>query len=141
LLVFLLDVARIPALATSNITSGIFDIARIPNLGALKITTGVFDSARIPTLSVLHVPDLALKDNITSVDAKILTLTSTLNSELLAKESITDNNAKLLLKADVETVESLFLPPVPIVYSWNFQQMTGTSITSTEYRVSLSRLE
>jgi hypothetical protein len=63
-----LDVARIPALAASKITTGIFDITRIPALDATKITTGAFNSDRIPALDtsktttgifdITRIPDL-----------------------------------------------------------------------------------
>jgi hypothetical protein len=46
-----LDVARIPSLAASKITSGTLGVARIPSLAATKITTGTLDVARIPTLN------------------------------------------------------------------------------------------
>ena len=46
-----LDVARIPSLAASKITSGTLGVARIPSLAATKITTGTLDVARIPSLA------------------------------------------------------------------------------------------
>ena len=45
------NVAKIPNLPTSKITSGAFSDARIPNLNASKITAGSFATARIPNLA------------------------------------------------------------------------------------------
>ena len=45
------NVAKIPNLPTSKITSGAFSTARIPSLAASKITSGAFTDARIPNLN------------------------------------------------------------------------------------------
>ena len=55
-----LDVARIPDLDASKITSGVLDAARIPDLDAGKVTGGVFDPARIPVLAPASVPVMAI---------------------------------------------------------------------------------
>ena len=47
-----LDVARIPSLPASKITSGSFAVARIPNLSASKITSGTFGDNRIAAVSI-----------------------------------------------------------------------------------------
>ena len=46
------DSSRLPSLAASDIVTGTFSAARIPNLSAGKITSDVFDSARIPAIKI-----------------------------------------------------------------------------------------
>ncbi|RLI71079.1 hypothetical protein DRO97_10215 [Archaeoglobales archaeon] len=65
-----LDVAAIPSLDASKITSGILDVARIPDLDASKIISGVLSLDRIPTLpySKLNLADSILVGDIKSTE-------------------------------------------------------------------------
>lgn len=45
------DEARIPEIPASKVSSGTFDAAQIPNIPASKVTSGTFDTARIPNMS------------------------------------------------------------------------------------------
>ena len=55
-----LDIARVPDLDASKITSGVLDAARVPDLDAGRVASGVFDPARIPVLAPASVPVMAI---------------------------------------------------------------------------------
>lgn len=104
---------RIPPLDASKIASGVLNLNRIPNLPASKITSGQFSPNRIPGLDASKVVS-GIFDLARIPDIPI---------------------TKLTLGSGGETISKSVLPS-DIVYTGNFQTITGEKIFSGNLRMA-----